>query len=348
MSKNHSLVTIIAITAVAAVILGEVFTYGINVHSYDSNAYISPPGTLNYSVSSKGSDAYSVVLMDRHDAKPVKKVYIYADENYDSCYKKAHDMCHHISHVEQKHHAEQMQKLLKIKGFKDATIVDSEKLCNVLREDIEKTNCSGHGLIVSSFSLPFDIYHGCPNDLLFKWIDNGGYLYWSSSEIGRFYYKDSKINEVKDYDTLFFGSKCINVSETERATSVIDNKFQEAFTLTNTGLKFALKTDAIPNSSNSLSIGYKENGYSSIAFVKHNNGMICVIGTMSEHLPMREDTTQIISAGITYDTEIVMIHKGNITRGKISDTIKYTRQIDNPIIYIYIGGTYTVYGRCFQ
>lgn len=342
--KSPSPVTVIAVIAISVVLLGEIFAYGTNIHGFDSNADMSSPGTLNYSVSSKGSDTYSVALMDRKNVKPVEKLYIYIDENYEKYYNDARNTCP-VEFVHQKDHAKQMQKLLDIRGFKNVTIVDSEKLRDVLHNDIKNSNCLGCGLLVTSFSLPSNVYSGNDDDLLFKWINNGGYLYWSSSEIGGFYYKDGKINRVENYQTLFFNSKCVNVSNTEHAIFTIDNKIREALTLKNTGLKFALNVNKIPNS---LGIGSEENGYSPIAFVKHNNGMICVIGAMSEHISMFEDTAQIISAGITYDTEIVSMYKGNVTRNTVSNTIYYPKSINDVGVYIYIGGTYTVYGRCFR
>ena len=339
MDKKTAPLIILAIVLCAMLVIGEVFTYGINTHSFDIKAGFSS-GTLDYSVSSSGSDTYSIVLLDDNNVTSTKELYIYVNEDYDRYYKSLDKT--KVHYFEQQYYSEQIKKSLGLRGFYDVKLLNTKELIEFIGNTV--SDPVGKGLFISSYSLPNEIYSGHADDDLMKWIGNGGNLYWSSSEIGSFYTDSEGLHAVNDNQTLFFGKECVNMSELAHATSVIENGFKDAFTLLNSGLEFAINTDGIPNS---LSIGYCDEGYSSISFVKHGNGMICVIGTMSEIIPQLDDIGQIIASGITYASEIVDFAKGGVVRGTVDGKMDYT-VTGKAVAYIYIGGTYTVYGRCFD
>ncbi|MBO4357225.1 MAG: hypothetical protein J5813_03535 [Candidatus Methanomethylophilaceae archaeon] len=338
MDKKTVPLVILAIALCAVIVLGEVLTYSINTHSFDAKAEFSS-NTLDYSVSSSGSDTYSVVLLDNDDEQSTKALYVYINERYDDFYKQALEKSN-VRYVEQQYYSEQVKKFLGLRGFDDVTLIGTEQLIELLNDP---GTPKGKGLLITSFALPSEVYSGHESDALLQWIKNGGNLYWSSSEIGRFYTDSDGLHEVTGNQTLFFGKECVNTGELVHATSAVDNSFREAFTLMNSGLEFAVNTDGITDS---LSIGYCDDGYSSISFVKHGNGMICVIGSMSEIIPQLDDTAQIIASGLTYSSRIVETVSGNVIRGTVEGKIDYTVTND-AVAYIYIGGTYTVYGRCF-
>ena len=340
MDRRTTSLVILAVVLCAVVVLGEAFTYWIDVHDYDAKAEFSS-GRMDYSVSSSGSDTYSVVLMDDNGMESVKELHIYVDTGYDKYYQDVHKKSG-IYHTEEQYYSEQIMKHLEFRGFKDVTLVEKDELIAYI--DDTMSNPIGHGLFITSYALPSEIYSGNASDKILKWIDNGGTLYWSSSEIGKYYVDDNGLHEVADNQLLFFGRECVNTGNLEHATKTIDNGFRESFTLQDSGLKYALDTSELGNS---LSIGYCEDEYSSISFVKHGNGMICVIGTMDEIIAQMEDTAQIIASGITYASEIIDTVKGDVVRGTVKGSIDYTA-VGNGCAYIYIGGTYTLYGRCFH
>ena len=344
MDKKTVPLVILAIFLCAALVIGEVFTYGINTHSFDAKAEFSS-GTLDYSVSSSGSDTYSVVLLDDNNVAPIKKLYIYVNEDYDRYYRSLGE--DKTCYFEQQYFSEQIKKSLALRGFYDVTLLNTKELIDLI--DDPASDPKGKGLFVSSYSLPSEIYSGNTTDSLMKWIYDGGSLYWSSSEIGKYYTDSNGLHEVANNQVLFFGKECVNTGKLEHATSVVDNGFKDALTLLNSGLRFTLNTDGIPDS---LSIGYCEEGYSSISFVKHGNGMVCVVGAMFiggqfEIIPLINDLSQIIASGTTYASEIIDLAKGNVVRGTVNGKMDYT-VTGKAIAYIYIGGTYTVYGRCFN
>ncbi len=343
MDKKTVPLVILAIILCAILVLGEVFTYGINTHSFDIKAEFSS-NTLDYSVSSSGSDTYSVVLLDDNNITPTKELYIYVNEDYDRYYKSLKEG--QVRYFEQQYYSEQVKKSLGLRGFDSVKLLDTKELIDFVNGSVldPSSDPKGKGLFITSYALPSEIYSGHADDNLMKWIDKGGNLYWSSSEIGKFYTDSDGLHEVNDNQTLFFGKNCVNTGKLAHATNVVENGFKDALTLLNSGLEFAVNTDGIPDS---LSIGYCDDGYSSISFVKHGNGMICVIGSMSEIIPQLDDIGQIIASGITYASELVDCDKGNVVRGTVGGKMDYTVN-GNAVAFIYIGGTYTVYGRCFN
>ena len=339
MDKKTVPLVVLAIVLCAVLVLGEALTYGINTHSFNVKAEFSS-GTLNYSVSSRGSDTYSVVVLDDNNVQSTEELYIYVDERYDDYYEQAIKK-NSMGYYGQQYCSEQVEKFLKIRGFDNVKTLNSKELTDFINNTA--SDPKGKGLLVTSFALPSGIYTGNGSDKIFEWIDNGGNLYWSTSEIGKFYTDTNGLNEVTGNQSLFLGKECVNTGKLENATSVVGNDFKDALTLLNSGLRYSVNTDGIPNS---LSIGYCEDGYSSISFMKHGNGMICIIGAMSEIIPFLDDISQIIASKITYATEIVDCIKGNVARGTVDGKMDFS-VTGNATAYIYIGGTYTVYGRCF-
>ena len=169
MDKKTAPLVILAIVLCAVIVLGEVFTYGINIHSFDSKAEFSS-GTLNYSVSSSGSDTYSILLMDDNGVEPINDLHIYVDERYDDYYDDVQKKSN-LLYTQEQYYSEQIKKHLDFRGFRDVTLVESKELIGFINDTYE--NPKGHGLLVTSYALPSEIYSGNADDTLMKWINNG-------------------------------------------------------------------------------------------------------------------------------------------------------------------------------
>ncbi len=146
MDKKTVPLVVLAIALCAVLVLGEVFAYGINPHNYGIKAEFSS-GTLNYSVSSSGSDTYSAVLLDNDSVAPTKELYIYADENYDNHYKEAFDKSS-ARYIRQQYYAEQVKKSLELRGFNNVQIINSNGLKDVVTSSVD--NPGEKGLVITS------------------------------------------------------------------------------------------------------------------------------------------------------------------------------------------------------
>ena len=59
-----------------------------------------------------------------------------------------------------------------------------------------------------------------------------------------------------------------------------------------------------------------------------------------------DDIAQIISAGVTLQTDVVEHHSGNVTRTEIYGSFDHFDETYH--VYAYIGGTYTKFGEAFD
>lgn len=316
------------------VFVGEICTYA-PVHEYDTDAEWSE-SSVDFTVSSSGSDVYSALLLDHKGSSPVETIYVFMDENYLTHYNTVVET-QDIGYVDQEYYAEQISKVLAIRGFTSVRICDSSELEALIKSTIEDPR--GYGIVVGSYAMPSAIYSGHYDDPIMKWIGGGGTLYWFGSEIGKFYSDPNGLWEVQDNQELFFGKKCINTSDVELGTELVNSPFTDALSLKNSNIKFALNADGLMNG---LEMGYTSCGYSSISMASVGQGSVCIFGG-SFDIKQMDDIGQIIASGITPSTTIVDIVESNVTRGKSTGSMNY--ECDNPYLYIYIGGTYTKYGE---
>lgn len=332
MSKRVDVFLLIGVIFCAIIIIGECSIYAVDIYEYDVDA--SSDGTnVQYSVTSSGSSRFDAILFS--DADKVDDVLIFKDERYDSHYRQMKD--NNLRYIfDQPYLAEQYSKQLEARGVK-TICSDSKGLYDYLNDTMASPN--KHAILVSSYALPQSVYTGDANDILLKWISNGGRLYWVGSEVGRYYHSDDGLVMVPNNQMLFFNSNdCINVSDIFVAKNEIQNGFRESLSLQNSRVTYGMKI-----SSSDLSIGYEQDGYASVSFVKHGMGEICVIAGCSS-LEQMADIGQIIASGVRSDTAIVEHVTGNACRGTVNGTFEGM----GDVAYLYIGGIYTIRGGAFN
>lgn len=330
-------IAVIAIIACAVVVIGEYVVYSSDYFEYSADAEFDG-SNITYSVSSSGSNQYSVITLDNGDFAPSTSIYIYSDDTYSEYIDIAKKSG--VEGHDQDYCIDQLIRNLKIRCITDVTVCNNEKLTSVISDDLASP--TDKILIVFSYALPSTIYTGTSGDPILQWIDNGGRLYWIGSEIGKYYSTDTELRTVDNNQELFFGVECINNEGSGEAYEAIDtNNLTYGLSLKNNSTKFGLDINLL---SNAYAAGFTDGTYSSISFVKHGNGMICVMAGDYRYY-QSDDCSQVIAAGLSYCTKIIEIDSGSITRTTHTDIVIVPDWSDNAYIYAYIGGYYTVYGE---
>ncbi len=75
-------ISIVVVIFIAMILIGEILTYSSGVNRYDSDA-VRNGTSVEYSVSSSGTNDYCAILIDNGDFKGLERLAIYVDENYD-------------------------------------------------------------------------------------------------------------------------------------------------------------------------------------------------------------------------------------------------------------------------
>ncbi len=331
---------ILSVALCLVVLAGEVMAYGPNIHDFDADADLEKD-PIEYSVTSSGSNVYSVVAMDNGNFTAPRILYIYNDPGYSDHYDLVNE---HIqfSGVDQGYAMDQVTKSLKVRGFDDVRVVDDKGLLDALKSDI--LNNVPAALLTFSYALPESVYSGSADDLLLRWIEAGGSLYWATSPAGMYYRSDSGIVKVADHQELLFGRECMKLTGDDIAYNVIEKDG-----LTNAlGIKWnrTLYGLDISGIEGARSLGFEQDGYSSISMIPRGEGMICIFGG-DYNRSISDDISQIIASGLSCHTRSVSVEEGSVTRGTVNGTIDIANE-GNLCVYIVIGGYYTVYGRSFH
>ncbi|MCQ2070369.1 MAG: hypothetical protein MJZ68_04500 [archaeon] len=336
----------LAITAVvlcAIVFIGEYTTYYTEPDDREIDAAWNG-NNVTLTLKSTGSDWYTAVLFDNNGSVPPERLYIYTDPDYDRFYSEACSISGDRafpSYADQKSFAEEIALSLKVRGFRDVSTVDDEGLADILKETVESP--SKLGLLVSSFSLPSTVYSGGSDDLLMKWIRNGGSLYWAGSEIGKIYKDSDGLHKVDGNQTLFFGKDGVLNTSYERpteyvSTEVVDNMLFKALALRCGNTKFGLNI----NGMDGIQAGFVQNGHATVSIVSIGKGSICIVGGIN-NMEQRDDLCQTIASGITGKTVVESISNGDVTRKTVERTIPVS--CDDPYLYVYFGGIFVTQGK---
>ena len=338
MKPNIDSKVVLAVVLCLLVFAGEYFTYYSDIHEYRASATWGE-GTVEYSVYSSGSDAYSAVLTETGGFHSVDWLTILVDEDYDSLYGEA-SLITGVSYVDQQHYAVEFIEALGLRGFSDVGVSSSEDLPEYINGTLG--NPKGHGLLVMTYALPVSVYDGTSDCPLLKWVSGGGSLYWIGSEVCSLYKEGGNLVKVDGSQELLFGRDCMNRSDEYLADTVVDNGFTDALCLKNSGLNFALDVSGVEDS---LAMGYSKGGYSTVSFVGYGVGQICVIGGEA-CVNQTDDLGQIIASGLSHASELIEVQKGVVTRGEHTSVMDVPS--DAASLYVYTGGFYTNFGEDFH
>ncbi|MDR0523789.1 MAG: hypothetical protein LBG62_05155 [Candidatus Methanoplasma sp.] len=345
--KSDRPVVAIAIALVAIVLIGEAIVYTSGSQRYSASAEVSD-GALEYSVSSKGTNVFTVVATDNGSFSAPESAYIYFDAGYAPNYADV-QVAVGAKPLDQGYYVRQLQSTLGYRGFADFSVMGAAELAEAMAADVVAGG-RPRALIAISGALPSTIYTGDAGDPIFEWIRSGGSLYWLGGLLGAKVSTPGGLEEPKagdGYQRLFFGADCLNEGEADMALSAISsNGYRDALSLMNNRVRYAVDASRLPEGTKSLSVGYEEGGYSSITFVGFGEGMICVIGGDYSNY-QRADLAQIVCSRICHESSIVAWIGGSVSRGSESGRAELDWGGGAASAYIYIGGYFPVYGRYF-
>ena len=331
---------VLAVILCSVVLIGELTAYGPNTHNYNADCTLDG-NIVNVSVSSSGSDTYSVIFMDNGTFAPPVQLYIFSDERYDEFFDEARKTSN-INRFDQHFAIDQITRSLRIRGLENIAICNEEKLLSSMTDDIGSG--TPKGLLVISYALPQSIYSGEDGDLIFEWIKDGNSLYWMNSPIGMFYQDGSKLFEVTNSQELFFGKECINTDGNDLALYAIDNELTNALSLKWNRTIFGMDPTGIAGA---VSFGFTQDGFVSTSMVPLGEGMVCVMGGRYDRNQC-DDISQIISSGVSCYSDVLKVDTGSVRRGTVYVDFDVPGGTGSLYVFVSIGGIYTVYGRAFD
>ena len=333
-------IVIIAIALVAMIVIGEVAIYGMS-DRYSSSAD-TDSGTLNYSITARGSKEYSVIVMD-NCLEPMGELYIYYDPEYPIV---AEDVSVAIgaSQLTVERYVQQLTTSLRIRGVSNINTINAAELGNAMVSDASSTHSKG--LVVLSGALPDTVYTGSAADPIFDWLNTGGRLYWAGNLIGNYSSTAGGIVDIGDIGQGLFGVSCFSTADDDTAFQDVSTPYRDALSLMNNRIRYAVDTSLL-SASEYVAAGYTDGTYSSIVSVKYGNGMVCVLGGSHSNM-QRDDLAQVIASGLCYSSELVALEEGSVKRTTISSSVDISTATGNISVYVYFGGYYTVHGRTYS
>lgn len=328
---------IAALAVIAVIIVGEVYVYAYDRDGmYDVDTTVD--GTeLAIAVSSGGSDEYDILVADNGGFAPADRCIVYYDESYAD---RLDDAWHATGgrDLDQEYYVSQLLLQLENRGV-GAEVVDAAELGRSMADWISDGDC-GQALIVVSGALPDRIYTGGEGDPVLEWLDMGGRLYWAGNLLGAYVSHEDGVTEAEDgYQTLLLGAECQDASAST-GHDIIDNGLRDALSLAGSDLSYGVDASMLDDV---LTMGYTDGTRSSVAFVKHGDGMVCVVSGIYSN-EQRSDLAQAVASGLTYCSEVSWIHHGSVTRG--GETVTTDMPGSGYVaVYACLGGYFTVYGE---
>ena len=149
--------TIIFVAVVAVVLIGEAYVYTIDNGRCSSDVSVTSAG-VEYSVASKGSEQYSVLVLDNGPFERIDAWYVYYDAGYGS------DLENVVVPVGAKeltqwYHISQLITILHDRGVSNTEILNAADLGTAMASD-SGGSAAKKGLIVLSGALPDTVYMG--------------------------------------------------------------------------------------------------------------------------------------------------------------------------------------------
>ncbi len=319
---------------IAVIIAGEAYIY---CNDWDDMYDVEISGK-DVSIRADSSVIYDIVAIDNGSKVPSSRVVLY----YDSDQGEKLDGTRHATggtYLSQEYYISQLGIQLKNRGTATETM-DADRLRIMMESAISSGRCNQSVVMVSG-TIPDTVYSGDGSDLILRWLDMGGRIYWAGGIIGQYVSSSGGTveNLGSDRQSLFLGAVCQN-PETTYGLSETEGGWRTSLCLAGNGTRYAVDPTMTESS---LAMGYTDGRYSSVCLVGHGSGTVCILGGVLSN-DQRYDMAQIVSAGVTDESVLVEHIHGSVTRSTVTETIAIDSS-KNIMVYTYLGGYFTVYGR---
>lgn len=207
----------------------------------------------------------------------------------------------------------------------------------------DEGTAAGKAIVSVSGALPDTVYDGTLSSPILSWIDAGGTLYWAGNVIGMYSASASAISEHPSGPSLFIGDSDWCSSEDKYCTESYGD-LAGILGLRGTDLLFAPEMGG-----NVYSTGYSDGTYSTVSYLRHGSGEICIIS--GALVPDHYFTmSQLICSGTSYGSEILGSVSGTVDHRSVSGSFVLSDPSEDVTVYVFIGkgADYTVYGRSFR
>ena len=311
--KPDATVMILVIISIF-IAIGCVFVYCNNGDGYQASAKLESDGTVSYTLTGNPTEyRYSVFS----NTSLPSKLYFFLDDSYPAFFN---------GHYVQSEYFSVMKQMLERRNYTSVYYVDTNGLADAMSQpDV--------GIFFVTGALPDAVM----DDGSFQdWMENGGTVYWTGPEIGRYVLtKDG----IVDLEKGFFDG---NVNENEE--SVYAYNESEMFRYTQTRYDdclYSLRADQ----PDSLCVSYtSDDGYSSISVARLFNGNafvfggnIATTGKVSQVLSDRTCCADLIICGLTYESQGLEYGKGSMKNGIESRTDVDTSAYSGRLFFISVG-----------
>lgn len=322
--KRPDAVTAIAVLLLVLVLAGGALSYAAYPGEYGAEGVSTATGA-DFRLRSSLSTEYGVIAIDNGTEAPVSKLYIFIDPDYVPYCTDASGADAYITQVE--------KELLRC-GFDNFERVDARKLLDLM---LDPPSAVEMGILIPFGTLPDTVYTGQPADEFLNWTAKGGTVYWMGGIPGAYKVSEGEdAVKVSSPETVF--SFVTGASKGEMIADEPVDPMCSALNLISTSTRFAL-SPAYPGVEG---MGVKtSDGRCSISAVKDGPGTFFVIAGIPGS-EQRHDLSILISAGITYQSEVADFETGAF-RGHTASSLEYTST--NVSVYVIYGGYFPIFGK---
>lgn len=337
--KGSKLLAAFAVVLCAIVIVGEMYAYLPNDYGYGSSAEYSD-GSIDYTVENHGSDEFDAILLDNGGYTAIDTVYVYYDPDYVSAVNEDVPVEVGAQKMTQEYYIDQVVRVLEYRGCKNIIMVDADQLADVLAGDLANV-CVGKGLVMASGAIPDTVFSGSESDIIVRWVEAGGSLYWVGNVIGKYVSTQDGLVTV-DASALFVGTDAINLDNSSAYEDASDLRAMFSYEYNRTMYSVDIsKTDR-----QCLVAGYTDGTYASTTFVQMGSGQVCIVAGEFNSKQVRDLAISVCS-GLCYCSQVIVYDQG-IVDNKAWGSMSVPADSGNLRLYLYIGGYFCVYGQGYN